>query len=93
MGVFGFLQVWDARLGNKERAARVDLVHQIVALHVGLKRAGELDGAGIVDADVDAAERCDGLCDGIGDLRLLGRMSQTTGSALPPAFSISSAAV
>ena len=69
--VGGLLQMRNAHLRHQERAARVDLVHQVVALHVGLQRAGELDGAGIVDADVDAAEGLDGSCDGVGDLRLL----------------------
>ena len=34
--VGGLLQVRNARLGDQERAARVDLVHQVEALHVGL---------------------------------------------------------
>ena len=66
--IFGQLQVRNAHFGDEERAARIDLVHQIIALHVGLQRAGELDGAGIVDADVDAAEPFHGLRHRIGDL-------------------------
>jgi hypothetical protein len=38
-------------------------VHQVVALHRRLERAGEADGAGVVDQDVDAAEGLDGLRD------------------------------
>ena len=51
-------------------APRIDLLHQIEALHVGLQRAGQRNGAGIVDADIDAAESCDGLSDRIDDLLL-----------------------
>ena len=40
------------------------------------QRAGELDGAGIVDADVDAAETLDGLCHGLGHLRFLADVAQ-----------------
>src|SRR3546814_3102352 len=44
-------------------AARIDAVHEIVFLHVGNERAGQRDGAGIVDEDVDAAKGRDGLVD------------------------------
>src|SRR5690606_16105622 len=44
---------------DKEGAARVDLMHQVEALHIRFQRAGELYGAGIVDADVYAAEGFD----------------------------------
>jgi len=38
--------------------------HQVEPLHVGHLRVGQADGAGIVDADVDAAELGYGLLDG-----------------------------
>ena len=50
------LQVRDAGLGGQEGPARIDLVHQVVALHVRRLGAGQADGRGVVDADVDAAE-------------------------------------
>jgi hypothetical protein len=46
----------DAALGHQEGAARVDVVHQVVALHLRCKRRRRADGAGVVDADIDAAE-------------------------------------
>jgi hypothetical protein len=58
-------------LRAQERAARVDLVHQVVALHRRLERAGERDGAGVVHEDVDATEGLDGLGDGGVDRRVL----------------------
>ena len=61
MRVLGFHQLRDALLRDQEGAARVDLVHQVVALHRRGQRAGEADGAGIVHQDVDAAELGHGL--------------------------------
>src|ERR1019366_481485 len=58
----------DAQMRNagaryQERAAAIDLMHQIVALGVGLQRRREADGTGVVDTDVDAAEFGDGARD------------------------------
>ncbi len=39
-------------------------MHEIVALHLGLDRPGQTDGARVVDADVDAAELGNRLGDG-----------------------------
>ena len=44
---------------HQERAAAIDLVHQIVALGVGLQGRREADGAGVVDTDIDAAKFVD----------------------------------
>ncbi len=52
----GLFQMRDAGFRSDERAARIDAVHQIVALHVGLDRARQADRRGVVDADIDAAE-------------------------------------
>jgi hypothetical protein len=90
--VRGLQQVRHARLGAGEGAARVDLVHEVVALHRRLEGAGEADGARVVDENVDAAERRDRLLDG-GAICSSSRTSTMQASALPPAFSISSAAV
>jgi hypothetical protein len=65
------LQVRQADLRGQERAAPVDLVHQVVALHVGRQRARQRDRRGVVHADVDAAERLDRLVDGRLDAGLL----------------------
>src|SRR5260221_299151 len=54
-----------------EGAARVDLVHQIDAAHVGLHDRRPLDGARVVDHDIESAESCDGLLDRAFHLRLV----------------------
>ena len=56
MRIGRLLQMRNAGLGDQEGAARIDLMHQVIALHLGLLGAGERNGAGIVDADIDAAE-------------------------------------
>jgi hypothetical protein len=43
-------------------------VHEIEAAHGGGKRAGEADGAGVVDEDINAAEGLDGLGHGLVNL-------------------------
>src|SRR5262249_41376566 len=63
-------QVGDARLRAHERAARVDAVHEVVLLHRRRLGAGQVDGRGVVDQDVDAAEGLHGLLDRLGDLVL-----------------------
>ena len=55
----GPLEMRDRQLRDDEGAARVDRVHEIEPLDVGMLHVGEVDGAGIVDENVDAAERCD----------------------------------
>jgi len=49
----------DAGFGHQVGAARIDLVHQVEALHRGRFGTRQRDGAGIVDADVDAAKSRD----------------------------------
>ena len=56
-----FQQMRDGVFRHHEGAARVDLMHEIEALHVGLRDRRERDGAGIVDHDVEAAEMRGGL--------------------------------
>ena len=65
--IFGFFEVGKAVFCAHVSAARVDTVHEVVALHVGILGIGELDGAGVVDENVDAAEFLDSLSDGLGD--------------------------
>ena len=64
MRVVRLQEMRQARLADAERAACVDLMHQVEALHRRVERPGQIDGAGIVDADVDAAEGRHGLLDG-----------------------------
>src|ERR1700679_1875471 len=52
-------------------AARVDLVHQVEALHVRLGGIRETDRAGVVDEDVQTAELFYSSLDGIRDLRVI----------------------
>ena len=59
-------------------------MHQVEALHVGHLRIGQADGAGVVDADVDAAEFGDGLIDRRHHLCLVADVAEH-GNALPPA--------
>ncbi len=70
MRVLGLEQVRDACLRAGECAAGVDLMHQVEALEGRLERARELDGARVVDQNVDAAEGSHALCDGSLDLVL-----------------------
>ena len=46
-------------------AARIDLMHQVEAAHVGGGDLGEADGARIVDQHVQTAEGRDGARDGV----------------------------
>ena len=50
-----------AGLAHDEGPARVDVLHQVVALHLERLGAGDVDRARVVHADVDAAEAIDGL--------------------------------
>ena len=70
-GFDGFRQVRHRLLRAEERAARVDLMHQIEALHRRVERAGEADRRGVVDEDVDAAEALDRRGDRRVDLRFV----------------------
>ena len=65
------------------------LVHQVVALHRRVERAGQADGARVVDADVEAAERRDRLCATATRTCASSRMSTASGERRPPrGFSI-----
>ena len=66
-GVVGLAQVREAGLRDDERAAHVDVLHQVVSASLGsVGDRREVDRARVVDADVDAAEALDGLGDGRG---------------------------
>ena len=51
------------RLAAQIGSARVDLMHQIEALHLERVDPAQIDGAGVVDEDVDPAKAGDGLTD------------------------------
>src|SRR5712692_850114 len=53
------LQMRQAGARAEISAAQIDADHQVEALHRRLERAGEADGRGVVDEDVDAAEALD----------------------------------
>jgi hypothetical protein len=71
-----------ASLRAQEGAPGVDLVHQVEPLHVGIERAGEADGAGVVDEDVDAPEGLDGSSHGAQHLILESHVTRAS-EALP----------
>ena len=71
MRVGGAQQVRQRVLRGQERAARVDLVHQVEALDRRVERAGQVDGRGVVDQHVDAAEALDRGLSPPPDLRLV----------------------
>lgn len=50
---------------HQEGSSRVDAVHEVVFLHRRVQRAGQRDGAGVVDEHVDAAELLHRLLDGV----------------------------
>ena len=61
----------NARLRGEERAARVDLVHQVISLHLRGERPGQLDRRRVVHADVDSAECLNGGLDRLNDARFV----------------------
>ncbi len=76
MRIVRLLQMRDAVFRHHEGAAGIDAHHQVEPLHVGGLRIGQADGAGIVDADIDAAEFGDGLVDRRHHLRLVADIAQ-----------------
>ena len=64
-------QMRQAELRDEEGAAPIHRMHQVVALHRRVERAGQRNGRGIVDADVDAAELANRVRDGLLHLRLV----------------------
>jgi hypothetical protein len=60
-----------AFLRDQEGAARVDAIDQIVALHGHVENRSQPYGAGVIEADVDAAEPSDGRGNRCLDLFLL----------------------
>src|SRR5690606_25213720 len=63
--------MWYALFRDEKGASRIDLVHQIVTLHIRFQRSGKLDRGSIVDADVYSTEPLDGLRHGFGHLGLV----------------------
>ena len=56
MGIFRLEKMGNALLREEIGPAYIDLVHQVVALHLGRQSTGEVDGGGIVDEDINAAK-------------------------------------
>jgi hypothetical protein len=56
VGVVRLAQVWQAGARDHERPARVDLLHEVEALHLEVPHRRQVDGAGVVHHQVDAAE-------------------------------------
>ena len=69
--VVRLLQMRDGVLGEDVGAARVDVLHQVVALHVHVLGAGEVDRARVVDAEINPAELLDRLGHGGSDAFLI----------------------
>jgi hypothetical protein len=64
-------QVRQTGLRTHEGAAGVHLMHQVEPLDRRVPRARQADGGGVVDEDVDSAERLDGPGHGLLDVRLV----------------------
>lgn len=62
---------------HKEGSASVDVLHEVVALHVQVFRAGQVDGTGVVHQDVDTSKSLDGFVDSGNDLRLFPHIHDT----------------
>ena len=91
-GVDGFFRDAGGTSSTQERAAGVDLVHQVVALHAGVQRAGERMALALL-TQMSMPPNFSTVCvDGRLDLLLVADVHDQA-SALPPASSISSAAV
>ncbi len=64
MWIGALLKMREAGLNTHKGAARVDLVHEIEALQGGFPGPAQIDGTGVVDQNVDAAEMGCGLVRG-----------------------------
>jgi hypothetical protein len=71
MRIGRLLEVRHGEFGHHEGSARVDLVHQIEALHVCRLRVGERNGARVIDHDVEAAEGRNGPFERLAHLPLV----------------------
>ena len=80
-------EVRDRRLGEQERAAHVDVLHQVVALRSAARSSVRSIALALLTTDVDAAERR--RAPASRRTPPSSRTSPTIGSALPPAASIS----
>src|SRR2546430_10308074 len=47
------LEMWDTGLAHHKGAACVDVLHEVVALHLERLGAGDVDRARVVDADIE----------------------------------------
>ena len=56
MRVFAPCKIGNGKFRNHERAAGVDLLHEIVTPHIGCRDRRQLDRAGVVYDNIDASE-------------------------------------
>ena len=85
-------EVGQCGAGQQERAARVDVEHQVIALGRQLADVLQRDRRCVVDDDVDGTEAAHGGLDGAGDRLVVADVAEQR-QGWPPAASISSAAV
>ena len=69
--ILGLEQIGRREFGHHERASRIDLVHEIEALHLGRLAVCQRDRARIVDDDVDAAKMVRGFIQSVAHGRLI----------------------
>jgi hypothetical protein len=67
-GFSASFRIGTAARRQHERAADVDVLHEVVLLRGELERAGQVDHRRVVDDDVDAAELALGLQHRLGDV-------------------------
>lgn len=56
VSMVALFQVRNALPGHQKCAPSVDIMHQIVTLHIGLLGGGKGDRTGIIHQDIDSAE-------------------------------------
>lgn len=71
VGVARLDEVRQAVLGDHEGSSDVNLVHEVVPLHVKLESSCQVDGRGIVDEDIYSAESIDNLLNALLDALLV----------------------
>src|SRR5882757_10325564 len=76
------------QLRAEEGAARVDLVHQIEALHVGVWSQCRTDGTGVVYQNVDATESLYRMCDSLYHLCVIPNINSQRERAAPGGFNL-----
>ncbi len=86
-------QMRDAFLTAQVRAAHVDLLHQVEALHRRVHRSCQEDGASVVDQHVDATKVGNGRRDRSFDLSLVAHVTEQRNGASSGRFDFGASAV